>query len=194
MKRALATLSAATLLIFSAHRVPAPIMEQTPAPTESAATSPAPSTKHKSLASASSNLLARFEGTWRSASNRKAPNGNQFGLVQTIVIRNGVAELTLEHTSQLSSGQKWNDFSSPYNTYSPLYTKRVNRSNSIRAEGSNLRVQWAGARLVEWSPKSIPLSAFKNTVGKPGAVLLIRSGDQLIDTSGKSSATYSRVQ
>ena len=182
MKRPFAILSAATLLIFSAHRAPAPVIDETRTA----------STKHKSTASGSSNLLSRFEGTWRNAGKHKASNGNQFELVQTIVIRNGVAELTIEHTGRLAPGQRWNDFSSPYNSYSPLYTKRVNRSSSIRAEGSNLRVQWAGAKLVDWSPKSIPLSAFR--VSKPGAVLLIRSGDQLIDTSGRGAATYNRVR
>jgi len=182
MKQKLATLLATSLLVLSAHRAPAPVMEPTPAP----------STKHKSTSSASSNFLARFEGTWRNAGKHRAPNGNQFELVQTIVIRNGVAELTLEHTGRLAPGQKWTVFSSPYNTYSPLYTKRVNRSSSIRPEGSNLRVQWAGAKLVDWSPKSIPLSAFR--ASKPSSVLLIRSGDQLIDTGGKSAATYNRIR
>ena len=194
MKRALATLSAVTLLILSAHRAPAPVMDPTPAPTESGATSPAPSKKHKSTGSGGSSSLGRFEGTWRNTGSHKASNGNQFDIVQTIVIRNGVAELTIEHTGRLSHGNKWADFISPYNTYSPLFTKRINRSSSIRPEGSNARVQWAGARLVDWSPKSIPLSAFKNAVSKPSTVLLIRSGDQMIDTSGKGAATYNRVR
>ena len=59
MKRAFAAFSAATLLIFSAHRCPAPIEEETPtpSPTSTAMTTPAVSAPSKQEA-------ARFAGTW----------------------------------------------------------------------------------------------------------------------------------
>ena len=43
-------------------------------------------------------------------------------------------------------------------------------------------------------PKTIPIGVFKNAVGQPLSVLLILSGDHLIDTNGKQSQTYTRVR
>ena len=192
MKRAFAVFLA--LIIFSAHRCPAPITEQTPSPPPAASPSEPAQTKYKPRHAAESGSASRFDGTWRVTSFRKAPNGNTFNRSQMLIIRNGTAEYVEELTSTLSAGKKWSDFSPPYNAMSPIHKKWTKASSDLRSEGSNLKINWPGQRLVAWDPKTIPISAFKNPVGQPSTVLLILSGDHLIDTNGKQSQTYARIR
>jgi hypothetical protein len=191
MRRALAAISGIALLIISAHRLPAPITEQSPSPTQVPPPPQAEQMKHKPSGSSS---IARFEGTWRASEFRKAQNGNTFSLTQTMIVGSDSAEYVQELTSTLASGRKWADLPAPYNSTSPVYRKGINKSTNIKTEGSNLKIQWAGFRLTDWNPKTIPISAFKNTVGRPSTVLLVLSGDHLIVTSGKHSQTYSRIR
>src|SRR5262249_9705823 len=178
MKRALVLVCGATLLLSSAHRSPAQVVEKKPSPTEAPATS--------------SNK--RFEGTWQATTSWKIPVGSTFNQTQTIVIKNGAANLTRELTATLASGKKWNDLPEPYNSSSPIYTKRTNKSTNLKTEGSNLRIYWQGQRLTDWTPKTIPISAFKDATGPPSTVLFILSEDHLIVTTGQGSQTYTHVQ
>jgi len=177
MKRTLAVVCGTTLLLSSAHRSSAQVVEKKPSSTEAPATS---SSK-------------RFDGTWRATTSWKIPVGSTFNQTQTLIIKNGVANFTRELTATLASGKKWNDLPAPYNSSSPIYTKRIDKSTDLRTEGSNLKVHWQGERLTDWTPKTIPISAFKNASGPPNTVLLVLSEDHLIATTGKQSQTYTRV-
>jgi hypothetical protein len=179
------------LLLSSAHRLPAQTVEKKPSPTD-VRSAPA---KNKSSDSSGSSSGTRFDGTWRAAVSWKVRVGNTFNQTQTIIIKNGVANLTSEMTSTLASGNNWNDIPAPYNSSSPLYTKRTDKSSKLEIEGSNLKVHWQGSKLADWTPKTIPNGALKGAFkdGPPSTVLFILNEDHLIVTNGLRSTTYTRV-
>ena len=194
MKRTLAVVCGTTLLLSSAHRSPAQVVEKKPSPTEAPAEARSAPAKDKSGDFSGSSSSKRFDGTWRATTSWKAPGGNTFNETQTLIIKNGVANVTEEVTATLASGKQWNDLPAPYNSSSPIFTKRTDKSTDLKTEGSNLKVHWQGPRLTDWTPKTIPIGAFKDAVGQPSTVLLILSEDHLIVTTGKQSQTYTRVQ
>ena len=194
MKRTLAVVCGTTLLFSSAHRSPAQVVEKKPSPTEAPAEARSAPAKDKSSDSSGSSSSKRFDGTWRVTTSWKAPVGNTFKQTGTLIIKNGVATFTKEVNSTLAPGNKWINPSAPYNSSSPIYTKRTDKSTDLKTEGSNLKVHWQGERLTDWTPKTIPISAFKNAGGPPNTVLLVLSEDHLIATTGKQSQTYTRVQ
>jgi len=167
-------------------------VEKKPSPTE-ARSAPA---KDKSSDSSGSSSSTRIDGTWRATASWKDRVGNTFNQTLTIIIKNGVASLTSDLTSTLASGNKWNDLPAPYNSSSPLSTKRTDKSTGLTTEGSNLKVHWQGSRLTDWTPKTIPNGALKDAFkdGPPSTVLFILSEDRLIVTNGLQSKTYTRVQ
>ena len=166
MKRTLAVVCGTTLLLSSAHWSPAQV---------------------------GSSSSQRFDGTWRATLSWKIRVGSTFNQTQTLTIKNGVATFTRELTATLASGKKWNDLPAPYNSSSPIYTKRTNKSTNLKTEGSNLRVFWQGQKLTDWTPKTIPVGAFKDAAGRPSTELFILSDDHLIATNGEQSRTYTRV-
>lgn len=184
MKRTLAVVCGTTLLLSSAHRSPAQLVEKKPSPTE----------KRTSIDSAGTSARG-FDGTWRATASWRASVGNTFNQTLTLVIKNGVANLTNELNSTLAPGKKWTDLPAPYDSSSPLRTTRTTRSTALKPEGSNLKVQWQGSRLTDWAPKAIPIGALKKSFGDtpPSAGLLILSEDHLIFTNGIASQTYTRV-
>ena len=194
MKRTLAVVCGTTLLLSSAHRSPAQVVEKKPSPAEAPAEARSAPAKDKSSDSSGSSLSKRFDGTWRATTSWKIPVGSTFNQTQTLIIKNGVANVTRELTATLAPGKQWNDLPAPYNSSSPIFTKRTDKSTDLKTEGSNLKVHWQGERLTDWTPKTIPISAFKNAGGPPSTVLLILSEDHLIVTTGKQSLTYTRVQ
>ena len=194
MKRTLAVVCGTTLFLSSAHRSPAQVVEQKPSTTQAPAEARSAPAKDKSSDSSGSSSSKRFDGTWRATGSWKDRVGNTFNLTQTLIVKNGVANLTTELTSTLASGNKWTDLPAPHNSSSPVYTKFTNKSTDLKTEGSNLKVHWQGERLTDWTPKTIPISAFKDAVGLPSTVLLVLSEDHLIVTTGKQSQTYTRVQ
>ena len=193
MKRTLAVVCGTTLLLSSAHRSPAQVVEEKPTTTAAPAEARSAPAKHKPSDSSGSSSSKRFDGTWRATGSWKVLVGNSFNLTQTLIIKDGVANLTRELTSTLASGKQWTDLPAPYNSSSPLYTKRTNKSTELKTEGSNLKVHWQGARLTDWAPKTIPIGAFKNAAGQPSTELLILSEDRLIATNGEQSQTYTRA-
>ena len=193
MKRTLAVVCGTTLLLSSAHRSPAQVVEKKPSPTEAPAEARSAPAKDKSSDSSGSSSSKRFDGTWRATTSWKIPVGSTFNQTQTLIIKNGVANVTRELTATLASGKQWNDLPAPYNSSSPIYTKRTDKSTDLKTEGSNLKVHLQGDRLTDWTPKTIPISAFKNAAGLPSTVLLILSEDHLIVTTGQTSQTYTRV-
>jgi hypothetical protein len=194
MKRTLAVVCGTTLLLSSAHRSPAQVVEKKPSPTAAPAEVRSAPAKDKSSDSSGSSSSNRFDGTWRTTTSWKIPVGSTFNRTETLIIKNGVANLTRELTATLASGKKWNDLPAPYNSSSPIYTKRTNKSTNLKTEGSNLKIYWQGQRLTDWTPKTVPISAFKDASGPPSTVLLVLSEDHLIVTTGKQSQTYTRVQ
>jgi hypothetical protein len=194
MKRTLAVVCGTTLLLSSAHRSLAQVVEQKPSATAAPAEARSAPAKDKSSDSSGSSSSKRFDGTWRATTSWKIPVGSTFNQTQTLIIKNGVANLTRELTATLASGKQWNDLPAPYNSSSPIYTKRTNKSTDLKTEGSNLKVHWQGERLTDWTPKTIPISAFNNAARPPSTVLLVLSEDHLIVTTGKRSLTYTRVQ
>ena len=184
MKRTLAVISGTTLLLSLAQRSPAQLVEKKPSPTE----------KRTSIDSAGTSARG-FDGTWRATASWTASVGNTFNLTQTLVIKNGVANLTAEMISTLASGKKWTDLPPPYDSSSPLRTIRTNKSTAVKPEGSNLKVQWQGSRLTDWTPKAIPIGALKKSFRDtpPSSELFILTEDHLIVTNGIGSQTYTRV-
>jgi len=184
MKRTLAVVCGTTLLLSLAQRSPAQLVEKKPSPTE----------KRTSIDSAGTSARG-FDGTWRATASWRASVGNNFNQTLTLVIKNGVANLTNELISTLAPGKKWNDIPAPYDSSSPLRTTRATRSIALNPEGSNLKVQWQGSKLTDWAPKAIPIGALKKSFGDtpPSAGLLILSEDHLIFTNGIASQTYTRV-
>jgi hypothetical protein len=193
MKRTLAVICGTTLLLSSAHRSSAQVGEKKPSSTEAPAEARSAPAKDKSGDFSGSSSSKRFDGTWRATTSGKDPFGNTFNQTQTLIIKNGVATFTREVTATLASGKKWANPSAPYNSSSPIYTKRINKSTDLKTEGSNLKVHWQGPRLTDWTPKTIPISAFKDAGGPPSTELLVLSEDHLIATTGKQSQTYTRV-
>ena len=184
MKRTLAVVCGTTLLLSSAQRSPAQLVEKKPSPTE----------RRTSIDSAGTSARG-FDGTWRATASWTASVGNTFNLTQTLVIKNGVANLTAEMISTLASGKKWTDIPPPYDSSSPLRTIRTNKSTAVKPEGSNLKVQWQGSRLTDWTPKAIPIGALKKSFRDtpPSSELFILTEDHLIVTNGIGSQTYTRV-
>jgi hypothetical protein len=184
MKRTLAVISGTTLLLSLAQRSPAQLVEKKPSPTE----------RRTSIDSAGTSARG-FDGTWRATASWTASVGNTFNLTQTLVIKNGVANLTAEMISTLASGKKWTDLPPPYDSSSPLRTIRTNKSTAVKPEGSNLKVQWQGSRLTDWTPKAIPIGALKKSFRDtpPSSELFILTEDHLIVTNGIGSQTYTRV-
>src|SRR6516165_8829787 len=184
MKRMLAVVCGTTLLLSLAQRSPAQLVEKKPSPTE----------KRTSIDSAGTSARG-FDGTWRATASWKASVGNTFNQTLTLVIKNGVANLTAEMISTLASGKKWTDLPPPYDSSSPLRTIRTNKSTAVKPEGSNLKVQWQGSRLTDWTPKAIPIGALKKSFRDtpPSSELFILTEDHLIVTNGIGSQTYTRV-
>jgi hypothetical protein len=194
MKHTLAAVSGATLLIISAHRLPAPILEEKPSPTEAPSKPKSAPAKHKSSDSPNSSSIRRFDGTWRATFSSKNKFGSTFSNTKTLIIKDGTAVYILESTATLASGKRWSDLPAPYNSVSPIYKKCTDKATDVKAEGSNIRLRWPGWRLTDWTPKTIPFGVFKNVVGQPNSGLCILSGQQLIATSGKGGVTYTRVR
>src|SRR2546427_12351535 len=194
MKHTLAAVCGATLLIISAHRLPAPILEEKPSPTEAPSKPKSAPAKHKSRDSSDSSSITRFDGTWRATFSTKNKFGSTFSNTKTLIIKDGTAVYIGELTSTLASGKRWSDLPVPYNSVSPIYKKATERAIDAKAEGSNIRIRWPGWRLTDWTPKTIPSFLFKNWVGQPTRSLCILSGEQLISTDGKQSLTYTRVR
>jgi hypothetical protein len=169
-------------------------VEKKPSPTAAPAEVRSAPAKDKSSDSSGFSSSKRFDGTWRATTSWKIPVGSTFNQTQTLIIKNGVANVTRELTATLASEKKWNDLPAPYNSSSPIYTKRTNKSTNLKTEGSNLKIYWQGQRLTDWTPKTVPISAFKDASGPPSTVLLVLSEDHLIVTTGKQSLTYTRVQ
>jgi hypothetical protein len=181
-----------SVLLITAHRLLAPISE--PTPEETKAKPQAAPAKHKSVESSDSNSARRFDGTWKATDSSRNQAGSTVNRTATIVIKNGVAEFTSEATATLDPGKTWSDLPEPYNSSSPIYKKWTARSTDLKFEGSNLKIRWLGTRLTDWAPKTIPVGVFKNPVDQPHSALYILSGQQLIVTNGKQSATYTRVR
>jgi hypothetical protein len=185
-----------TALLATAHQSPAPILEDqgNPAPAAAATTTKpkAAPVKRKSGGSSDSSSIRRFEGRWQ-ASSSQTQASTSWKRVGTLVINNGSAQWSLEQTSTLAPGKTWSDIPAPYNAISPVYKKWTSRSTDLKPEGSNLRISWPGSTLVDWSPKKIPATTWKNT-SQPGSAIYLLSGDQLIQTNGKTTATWTRVK
>lgn len=184
----------ATLLLITAHRLPAPISEEKTPPPEAPSKPDSAPAKHRSRNSPDSSPIKRFEGTWRTTKSLKNKSGTLNRTV-IVIIKDSTVHLTGEVTSILIPGKKWNDLPAPYNSMSPIDRKWSSTATGIRMDGSNLRVQWPTIGLTDWSPKTIPLNLVQGKVTQPSTSIYILSGEQLIVTSGTGgSATYTRVR
>ena len=85
MKRALAAVCGATLLIIFAHRLPAPILEEKPSPTEAPSKPKSAPAKHKSSDSPNSSSIRRFYGMWRATFSSKNKFGSTFSNTKTLI-------------------------------------------------------------------------------------------------------------
>ena len=195
---ALSSVPIAVLLLLTAQQLPAPISEvqATPGETTAPAKSKAAPTKRKSEEVSETNSARRLDGTWRWTYSWKAGAGNTFNATGTLVIQHGgSAELTSEYTSTLGPGATWPGYPAPYNSISPVYTKVLAKSVVMKPEGSNLRIQWAAAKLADWAPKTIPYGVVTGGhVNQPKSILYIPSGNSILATDGKTTATWTRAR
>ncbi len=188
------------LFIITAHRLPAPISEEsspTPAPTGSAQVKPKPAESPASEALSESELALarRFDGTWQVTGTKEDAAGSS-RWVATIVIDGKKAQWSRETTSILAAGKTWPQswLPPPYNAVSPIFERWVDESTDLKIEGSTLTIRWPVDRLAEWSPKTIPARFFEKTRGSANTVTYILNGDQLTSTDGKITATWYRVK
>src|SRR5437899_12615865 len=138
MKRALAAVCGATLLILSAHRLPAPIAEEKPSPTEAPSKPKSEPGKHRSRDSSDSSSIRRFDGTWRTTRSSKNQGGSTLSVAITLIIKDGTAVYTVEKTGTLASGKRWSDLPAPYKSISQIYQKWTDKANDVKPEGSNI--------------------------------------------------------
>jgi hypothetical protein len=206
MNRRLTLFYYVVVLLITAHRLPAPIVEeqkQTPKPTESAQPKSKPERSKGAEAPADSSAAHRFDGTWQ---NMAEYNGGGILMrgVFTLVITNGnKAQWAAEQTLTLTSAKTWDSswfLPAPYDKVSPVSTKWTGESTDLRVEGSNLTVRWPGGRLADWTPKTIPAQLlekskfFEHFKSSGKVATFILDGARLISTDGKSSAIWQRVQ
>src|SRR5260370_17138916 len=107
MKQPLAVVWGTTLLLSSAHRSPAQVVEKKPPPTAAPAEVRSAPAKDKSSDSSGSSSSNRFDGTWRVTTSSKDQFGNTFKQTGTLIIKNVVATFTKEVNSPLAPGNKW---------------------------------------------------------------------------------------
>jgi hypothetical protein len=189
-------LFALVLLLVTAHRLPAPILEE-----EKPAATPAKpkAIKHQepSASSDTSHKSGRgFDGTWTGGSSVK-DTGASGTLKFTLVIKGKSAENTQDYTVTLAATQpSWTGNLEPYNTVRSLYRKWSWSSTDLTVDGSNLRIRWPAARLVDWSPKTIPLNIIQSVSNQPAKVSVYTlKGDQLTrDFDSQGGITYNRAR
>lgn len=180
-------------LLITAHRLPAPISEVEQTPTPRPSVSPESKSKKTKPVATEPKSASRFNGTWKRQSSLKDANGNVFTETRTLIITGGKsAEFILEKSGVLSQGKKWAGFTEPYNSLASIHTKWVDKAAELKSDGSNLKIYWPGATLVDWNPKTIPLGVFKS--GTPSSALYVLDGNQLISTDGKNTGTYVRAK
>jgi hypothetical protein len=191
MRRAFAAAFSAALLFISAHRLPAPIVEEptsTPQPERSAPR------KQKSVEVSQSNSASRFDGIWQGARAGKSPGVNYIEKF-TLTVRGKSAELTGALTSTLSNPRGWSDLPEQYRRLSPLHIKVTNHADHVVADGSDLIIRWRGGQLVDWEPKTLPreyaekLAAPQTSNKLPNVFTL--NGDELVAAGG---TIYHRVK
>ena len=173
------------MLIISAHRLPAPIQEEspTPAPEQEKAKAKPTKTAAMSESGASSKSTQRFNGTWKATFVINMPTA-VYSYSSTLIIRDGkTADVTNEATSNLKQGH-WDFLPDAHNRLSPLSYKKTNHSDHLVADGSDLMIRWSGPpRLIDWAPKTLTLAEAQKNAGtdkdanNPSALTL--NGDEL---------------
>jgi hypothetical protein len=185
---------AIAILVASAHRLPAPIAEETPSPPSAAEKPKAVAGKQKSVESPKSNSARRFDGTWRGTRVDKTA-GYVYDYSYMLIIRDGKpADLISEVTATLPPLGWWSFLPDAYRHLSPLYVKATNHSDHVVADGSDLIIRWRGGQLVDWEPKTLPREyaeqlAAPQTSNKPNVFTL--NGDELVAAGG---TIYHRVK
>jgi hypothetical protein len=185
------------LLVITAHRLPAPIQEEsTPSPVAKVKPGPGESPANEALSEPELAAARRFDGAWQ-VTGVKTDAAGSSRWIATIVIENGRrAEWSRETTSILDNGKKWPQawLPSPFNKISPIFERWVDESTDLKIEGSKLTIRWPPDRLADWSPKTIPARLFEKTKGSANTVTYILNGDQLISTDGNVTATWYRIR
>jgi hypothetical protein len=188
MKTALRIAVTLSLLLASAHRLPAPIVEEsTPTPTPARSTEPKskPATSQKAEASSDSSAARRFDGTWKGTLVNKTAQAD-YSESYTLIIRDGkTADSTREAISVLHGPKGWSDLPEAYRHLSPLSFRTANHSDHLIADGSDLMIRFsAPPRLIDWAPKTLPLGEVQKLAGMDKAtnltIGLTLKGDELV--------------
>lgn len=185
------------LLLISAHRLPAPISEAptTPSPAPAkprvkpARKAPVADKPHVTSKDTKPNRAHQFDGVWQTVPRA--------GSSYTLVIKNdNSATLRVELTFTLSGGNRyWQDLPEQYGSAHELRNTYSFDSRESHATDSTIVVHWNPAKLVDWSPRTIPnevmLRIAPDLFKRERREGFTLTGAQLISSDGFS---YNRVR
>src|SRR6266403_1682925 len=132
MDRFLKILAAFALLVLPAHRLPAPIVEESPTP---AASKRQVNAAPKRNDTADTSALGKFEGTWAGSAPYKGDTGAIGQYWYTLVVKNGKASSTMTFKKSLLPGKTWSDTVEGYETASPIMIKWSFSSTDLKVDG-----------------------------------------------------------
>jgi hypothetical protein len=188
MKRTVVLFLSVPLLLITAHRLPAPIVEEekpTPAPKGSTEPKSKPAKSQGAEALSGSSSARRFDGTWKGTFVNKTAEAD-YNESYTLIIRDGkTADSAREATWVLHSPRGWSDLPEAYRHLSPLSCKTANHSDHLVADASDLMIRFSGPpRLIDWVPKTLPLGEVQKLAGMDKStnltIALTLNGDELV--------------
>ncbi len=186
------------LLAVSAHRSPAPIVEDvTPTPTASKTTRKTPESAERKPPSASNHSALQFDGTWKGPYSQTY-SGESQASQNVLVIEDGARRASLEVTLTRTPTDHWKDVPTEYST-TPLTFRWRFVSRDLKLDGSNLRIRWEAPQLIDWSPKAFSPAQIEE-IKKAGAknkliaIYTLRGNQLTREFDSKGGATYTRVR
>jgi len=155
---------------------PAPIVES-PASTAAPAR-PKPKTP-KTQNSKPTTVTPSFAGTWSASVTHRGEQSTSTSQL-TLVIQQKSASLIEISTNTLTGGEYWESVEEDYNTVPQFSLKYAWSSTDLVIEGTTLRIRWPAGQALDWTPKTIPFSAFQAlAVAAPLITVFTLHGDQL---------------
>jgi hypothetical protein len=209
------------MLLFSAHRLPAPIVEEekpTPAPEQSEAPKPKTKRPTKSAATSEEHTPAKAETRAKPASQstsqgpaRSTPgkqksveasgsnsarrfDGIWQGSWQGSYTKNYIVNAKYTLTVRGKSAELIADrtFSFLNRPSSRVRIKATNHSDDAVAHGSDLAIQWRGYQVVDWEPKTFTRKDAEEMAGVGNKpTVFTLNGDELVTAGG---TIYHRVK
>ena len=179
-------LAGAILLLISAHRMPAPIVEETPAATAAPAK---PKPKPKSIQrepDSISEFARHFIGTWTASPSMTLSSKATSTAKNTLLIGERNAVVISEFSIAPPPGGTWSDLPATINTM-PYQLKATSRSNDLRSDGMHLTIVWKPPQFSDWFPKESPVNFrqkfendFKTIRAAHPSATYVLSGDEMV--------------